>query len=152
MLCFVLQLLTGHERSLLETETINFFKRVISCHQENQLRFANVICDVMRTTGALCATPRALSGFMRRLLLQVLLEDEKLLIGVHSHRKMTSKADAHAAITTSRHPRCGAGHKYRAVLVSLNSTCADVIRKVSGTYSCSYVSICKTVTAKRTRT
>ena len=69
---------------------------------------------------------------MRRLLLQVLLEDEKILIGVHSHRKMTSR-DTAGSMAASRHPRCGAGHKYRAVLVSLSSSCADVITKVSGT-------------------
>ena len=47
------QMLSSTQRARLETETINFFKQAIVCHQDNQLRFANVLCDVMRTTGKL---------------------------------------------------------------------------------------------------
>lgn len=127
-------MLTGHQRSRLESEAINFFKHVIACHHDNQLRFATVLCDVMKTVSVL-SQGQVLSGFMRRLLLQVLLEDERILVGVQSHKKMCHDGGGGgggSGLTVARHPRCGAGHKYRAVLVSLNSTCSDVISKVTG--------------------
>ncbi len=73
----------------------------------------------------------ALSGFTRRLFLQVLLEDEKILVAFKSSGHMY-KGTSNALTTMIQHPRCGAGHKYRAHYVSLQSTCSDILSKVTG--------------------
>ncbi len=72
-----------------------------------------------------------LCGFMRRLFLQVLLEDEKVLICFRSASQIY-KGQSNALSGVVQHPRCGAGHKYRVMYVSLQSTCGDALKKVSG--------------------
>ena len=79
-----------------------------------------------------------LSGFMRRLFLRVLLQDEKVLISVSSSSQLY-KGPSNAMSAVIPHPRYGAGHKHRAVLVSLQSTCAEILAKVSGESMCAAV-------------
>ena len=62
-----------------------------------------------------------LSGFLRRLFLQVLLEDEKILVCFKSTSQLY-KGQSNALSTVIQHPRCGAGHKYRAIEVNTLQT------------------------------
>ena len=72
-----------------------------------------------------------LAGFTRRLFLQVLLEDEKILVSFKSTAQLY-KGQTGVTAATVWHPRCGAGHKYRAMYISLQSLFSDVLNKVSG--------------------
>ena len=82
--------MSSSDRSALESVTVDFFKRVTACHLDNQQLFATVVCDVMRATQS--SARGSLSGFLRRLILQVLLEDEKLLVVVHCSLKRSKQA------------------------------------------------------------
>ncbi len=80
----------------------------------------------------------ALSGFTRRLFLQLLLEDEKLLVACCSSCNMY-EGSSNALTTVVQHPRCGAGHKYRALSVSLQTTCAEFLAKLGGSFSGTFI-------------
>jgi baculoviral IAP repeat-containing protein 6 len=72
-----------------------------------------------------------LSGFTRRLFLQVLLEDEKILVAFKSTSQLHK---GHLGATSSQiyHPKFGAGHRCKIVNVGLQTTCGEVLRMVSG--------------------
>lgn len=72
---------------------------------------------------------------MRRLFLRVLLQDEKVLVSFSSTSQLY-KGQSNAMSAVIPHPRYGAGHKHRAVLVSLQSTCTEILAKVSGKLMC----------------
>ncbi|XP_035825485.1 baculoviral IAP repeat-containing protein 6 [Aplysia californica] len=156
-------LLSAEDRSELETRTIQFFSAVIAFHAENQLLFARVLCDVIKDQGTskselLSAMP--LSGFMRRLLLQVLLEDEKISVSVRNASSSVPPTPSTAAAGQSEesssapaphhtdgprsfpltscngqifHPRYGSGRSCQCITMNLNAKCSDVIVKVADT-------------------
>ena len=70
-----------------------------------------------------------LPGFLRRLLLQVILEDEKMVVYIHSKDLPLSKeSSTHGHLT---HPCFGAGHYHRTRVTSIQSTLADVVNSLS---------------------
>ncbi|GFS25394.1 baculoviral IAP repeat-containing protein 6, partial [Elysia marginata] len=140
--------LSAEERSELETRTIEFFSTVISYHTENQLLFAKVLCDVIKDQGTSktdLASAMPLSGFMRRLLLQVLLEDEKITVAVRNTSSMIPNDDEDLSNDGTEsfplagvsgqifHPRYGSGRGCQCVSMNLNAKCSEVISKVADT-------------------
>ncbi|XP_059157271.1 baculoviral IAP repeat-containing protein 6-like isoform X2 [Physella acuta] len=141
--------LSSEERSELENRTIQFFSAVISFHPENQLLFAKVLCDVIKDQGTsktelLSAMP--LSGFMRRLLLQVLLEDEKITVSVRNFSSSLLSEDDDSTASEGAeifpltsctgqiyHPHYGSGRSCQCIKMNLNARCSDVISKVADT-------------------
>lgn len=77
-----------------------------------------------------------LSGFTRRLFLQVLLEDENILVAFRASPKQY-----HIHVPTSQgclqHPQFGAGRRFRTMLVNMHITVGELINKVSG--SCLFI-------------
>jgi len=75
-----------------------------------------------------------LSGFLRRLFLQVLLEDERVLVCVTAKQPMYKGQQCGGASATSRlqHPKLGVGHGHCCLSLSVHSTCGDLLTKVSG--------------------
>lgn len=86
-----------------------------------------------------------LSGFMRRLLLQVLLEDEKITVSVRnfSNSLLSEDDDSTASegaeifpLTSCTgqiyHPHYGSGRSCQCIKMNLNARCSDVIAKVAG--------------------
>jgi len=73
-----------------------------------------------------------LSGFLRRLFLQVLLEDERALVCVSSQQPIYKGQCATNAAGRLQHPRYGAGHCFRCLPVSVNSTFKEILSRVSG--------------------
>ncbi|KAL8592605.1 hypothetical protein ACOMHN_026535 [Nucella lapillus] len=132
------KVMNAEERYLIESKAIHFFTQVIACHSVNQLFFAKVLCDVIREQGAsrtgLLLGTVPLSGFTRRMLLQVLLEDEKImLVALRSTQELSSRLH----ITMPRnedkgsgcrihHPCFGAGRGSASLTVNINSTCSEV--------------------------
>lgn len=81
-----------------------------------------------------------LSGFLRRLFLQVLLEDERVLVCVTSSSPMYKGIPGGAGVASRlQHPKLGVGHAHRCLSVSVHSTCGDVLAKVSG----EFVNVCR---------
>ncbi|XP_064603703.1 baculoviral IAP repeat-containing protein 6-like isoform X3 [Liolophura sinensis] len=127
---------TVEERAAVETAAVSLFSQVIFCHMANQHLFAKVLCDVIKGQGevktGVISSASPLSGFTRRLFLQVLLEDEKLLVAIQTTSKQfrweINKINSHI-----QHPKFGAGRLYRTMVTSLQSTCGQVISKVSDT-------------------
>ena len=73
-----------------------------------------------------------LSGFLRRLFLQVLLEDERVLVCVTSKQPMYKGQGGAGVVGRLQHPKLGVGHGHRCLSMSIHSTCGDVLAKVSG--------------------
>lgn len=92
---------------------------------------SKLVTEVYRLPTGVISSASPLSGFTRRLFLQVLLEDEKLLVAIQTTSKQfrweINKINSHI-----QHPKFGAGRLYRTMVTSLQSTCAQVISKVSG--------------------
>jgi len=86
------------------------------------------VCVVLLDTG--CGS--LLSGFLRRLFLQVLLEDERVLVCVSSKHPMYKGPSGVGVAGRLQHPQLGVGHSHRCLSLSVHSTCGDVLAKVSG--------------------
>src|SRR4051812_25019822 len=68
-----------------------------------------------------------LPGFLRRLFLQVLLEEEKILVSVHSSSHARKQHSGELSAGKLQHPHCGAGHRHCTMLVGLQTSCAELI-------------------------
>lgn len=66
-----------------------------------------------------------ISGVTRRLILQLLLESEKISVCVRGSPVLR------AGPRGPTHPRHGVGHNSHLFYVSIHSTCADIIKLVS---------------------
>ncbi|XP_019627384.1 PREDICTED: LOW QUALITY PROTEIN: baculoviral IAP repeat-containing protein 6-like [Branchiostoma belcheri] len=131
--------LGGQHRTAIENATIAFFTAVMSCHKENQQLVSTVLCSVIRNRSEMIQSLPArghgthnlvISGFTRRLFLQLMLEDEKITVFIHSPCQLyKGKSNATAGII--QHPMYGAGHKFRTISAKLSSTCSEVLSLVS---------------------
>ncbi|ESP03095.1 hypothetical protein LOTGIDRAFT_157060, partial [Lottia gigantea] len=132
------KLMSNEERSVLETATIHCFNEMISCHPTNQLLFSKVLCEVIQNQGTtrggsiLGSVP--LSGFTRRVLLQVLLQDEKILVVLNSPRTQ-SLIKTPGTNYLVHHPRYGAGQGYRVSQVNVNTPCSELLTVIPDTQS-----------------
>lgn len=89
----------------IERATINFFSHVTACHPNNQNILTMLLIEVIREPSASLATKsgtnadgsnkQTISGFTRQLVLQLLLENERLLVSVRSKQPL-QKRDPHA--------------------------------------------------------
>jgi len=72
-----------------------------------------------------------LSGYTRRLFLQVLLEDETILV---AFRDMPLPYQIHNLTNQGafQHPQFGAGRKFRTMRVNLHMTIGELANKISG--------------------
>lgn len=78
----------------LERATINFFSKVTVCHPSNQGIFTSFLINVIRQSSLSNKTAPCrftISGFTRQLILQILLENERILVSVRSKRPMQRK-------------------------------------------------------------
>lgn len=125
------KVMTAEERAAIETAVITFFNQVISCHSLNQHLFARVLCEVIREQGSgpISSGP-LLSGFTRRLFLQVLLEEPKILVSFKSSPH-NSRLQVQGCFSQLQHPCFGAGRHFHTVTVGLQTTCEELINKIS---------------------
>ncbi|KAK3576772.1 hypothetical protein CHS0354_014586 [Potamilus streckersoni] len=127
------ELMSVEDRMAIETSTIRFFTHVVSCHVDNQMLFAKVLCDVIKEQGNTVKTGLSvcpLSGFTRRLLLQVLLEDEKVLVAFRADPSQHWTQVFNSA-NSVQHPRFGAGRQFRTVHVNMHTTFSELVNEVS---------------------
>lgn len=73
-----------------------------------------------------------ISGFTRRLILQLLLEEEKVLVSVVSDVPMSNNASNQTIRSMFPHPAHPLGHYHQLLYISTQSTMADILQQVSG--------------------
>ncbi|KAG8233771.1 hypothetical protein J437_LFUL003842, partial [Ladona fulva] len=127
--------------SALESATVKFFARCCWCHSANQQLFSNVLCEVIRrgkTVKQGVWYLHGISGFTRRLILQLLLESERLVVFVKE-----MDVDSEERITTGNsnyglpggdlpHPQYGVGKNQRNLLyLSTQTTIGDILGLVT---------------------
>ncbi|XP_063047563.1 baculoviral IAP repeat-containing protein 6 isoform X3 [Engraulis encrasicolus] len=128
--------LTTQQRTSLENATVAFFLQCISCHPNNQRLMAQVLCELFQSAPQRGNVPISgnISGFIRRLFLQLMLEDEKVTVFLQSPCPLY-KGRINATSHVIQHPMYGAGHKYRTLHLPISTTLADVLDRVSDTPS-----------------
>ncbi|XP_032409947.1 baculoviral IAP repeat-containing protein 6 isoform X3 [Xiphophorus hellerii] len=128
--------LTTQQRTALENATVAFFLQCISCHPSNQRLMAQVLCELFQSAPQRGNVPisRNISGFIRRLFLQLMLEDEKVTVFLQSPCPLY-KGRINATSHMIQHPMYGAGHKYRTLHLPISTTLAEVLDRVSDTPS-----------------
>ena len=124
------QVLTSSQRSSVESATIAFFSKCITCHETNQTLLGQVICDVTCSRGSQTGLRFAISGFTRRLILQLMLEDEKLTVFLKASFRLYKNQQGGRC--HMEHPQFGTGHNYKVVEAKLASSCGQLIAQVSG--------------------
>ncbi|EFN66625.1 Baculoviral IAP repeat-containing protein 6 [Camponotus floridanus] len=77
-----------------------------------------------------------ISGFTRRLILQLLLEGEKVLVSVTSEApmKVSTTTANHSMPCMPPHPAHPLGHYHQLLYMSTQATVADILQQVSGTW------------------
>ncbi|KAM3863276.1 dual E2 ubiquitin-conjugating enzyme/E3 ubiquitin-protein ligase BIRC6 [Diretmus argenteus] len=128
--------LTTQQRTALENATVAFFLQCISCHPNNQRLMAQVLCELFQSAPQRGNVPISgnISGFIRRLFLQLMLEDEKVTVFLQSPCPLY-KGRINATSHVIQHPMYGAGHKYRTLHLPISTTLAEVLDRVSDTPS-----------------
>lgn len=66
----------------LEEVVVRFLSRVCLCHPNNQTLLAKVLCEVIAQQS------NGITGFMRRLILQLLLENEKIPVSIKANETL----------------------------------------------------------------
>ncbi|XP_041105893.1 baculoviral IAP repeat-containing protein 6-like isoform X2 [Polyodon spathula] len=128
--------LTTQQRTATENATVAFFLQCISCHPCNQRLMAQVLCELFQSAPQRGNVPTSgnISGFIRRLFLQLMLEDEKVTVFLQSPCPLY-KGRINATSHVIQHPMYGAGHKFRTLHLPISTTLAEVLDRVSDTPS-----------------
>ncbi|XP_038601850.1 LOW QUALITY PROTEIN: baculoviral IAP repeat-containing protein 6 [Tachyglossus aculeatus] len=128
--------LTTQQRTAVENATVAFFLQCISCHPNNQRLMAQVLCELFQSSPQRGNLPTSgnISGFIRRLFLQLMLEDEKVTMFLQSPCPLY-KGRINATSHVIQHPMYGAGHKFRTLHLPISTTLAEVLDRVSDTPS-----------------
>ncbi|XP_029691286.1 baculoviral IAP repeat-containing protein 6 isoform X2 [Takifugu rubripes] len=128
--------LTTQQRTALENTAVAFFLQCISCHPNNQRLMAQVLCELFQSAPQRSNMQMSgnISGFIRRLFLQLMLEDEKVSVFLQSPCPLY-KGRINATCHLIQHPMYGAGHKYRTLHLPISTTLAEVLDRVSDTPS-----------------
>lgn len=101
----------------VHTACIELVRAVTLCHRENQKLIASCLCHVLQTSPSV-------SAFLRRILLQVLLEHEKITINVHGNVPLTSSLGYPGL---PAHPRHAIGLKGRCLSAAVNCKLSQLI-------------------------
>ncbi|XP_015597939.1 baculoviral IAP repeat-containing protein 6 isoform X3 [Cephus cinctus] len=122
----------------LESAMIKFLSRCCWCHPVNQHLLAELLTDVISQQRAPPSVRHlhGISGFTRRLILQLLLEGEKVLVSVTSESpmKVSNTSMNHNTPSMPPHPAFPLGHYHQLLYMSIHATVADILQQVSGTW------------------
>ncbi|XP_063984704.1 baculoviral IAP repeat-containing protein 6 isoform X2 [Diachasmimorpha longicaudata] len=121
----------------LESAMITFLSRCCWCHPNNQKLLSELLNDVILTqrVSSNVRYLHGISGFTRRLILQLLLEGEKVLVSVTSETPMTvSSGGSNTLPSMPPHPAHPLGHYHQLLYISTQSTVADILQQVSGAW------------------
>lgn len=99
----------------LEALTTKLLSQATSVHHANQQLLARVLSDLIASH---------MSGFTRRLVLQLLLENEKVLVCIN--RPAVNAGDFTSALPHP-HPSFGIGHKQHLLYLPTDTTISDIL-------------------------
>lgn len=139
----------------LEETVIKFLSHVTSCHPKNQDTLTTNLISVIRTTernnynithqnASGSSTSRnqnspvtmkySISGFTRRLVLQILLESEKIVVSVRSELPLLRKYDSNMTFI-SNHPSKKPNSHHLLFYTSINSKCQEILENSISVYN-----------------
>lgn len=133
----------------MERATINFFSRVSACHPKNQDTLTTLLIAVIRRPMQASLGGKAtISGFTRQIVLQLLLENERILVSVRSKQPLqkrdssalsvaaTANTAANSSVSMSlvnHHPSKRVNAHHLLFGVSANAKCQEILQNcVSG--------------------
>nr|XP_014092668.2 baculoviral IAP repeat-containing protein 6 isoform X3 [Bactrocera oleae] len=128
----------------MERATINFFSRVSACHPKNQDTLTTLLIAVIRRPmlGSL-GGKTTISGFTRQIVLQLLLENERILVSVRSKQPLqkrdsstlsvaaTATSAANSSVSMSlvnHHPSKRVNAHHLLFGVSANTKCQEILQ------------------------
>ncbi|CAH0383910.1 unnamed protein product [Bemisia tabaci] len=126
--------------SKLEDNTVKFFSRCCWGHLRNQEIFAHVLCAVINSQNSVNSSGKlhhGLPGFTRRLILQLLLESEKIFVSVNITPPLTQSFTA--TLMNPIHPSRGICRGHQFLYVSTQSRMVEIINMVSIPGSLDYI-------------
>lgn len=104
----------GQNYTQLEQSMIKLLSKVSACHPKNQEALTINLISAIRKPGSSNGSPTnlkcSISGFTRRLVLQLLLESEKILVSVRSDRPLHRKEQFMGIINNHPSKRPNAHH------------------------------------------
>lgn len=114
--------LRSTEHTYLEEVCVRFLSKCCLCHSNNQTLLAKVLCEVIsqQTSG--------ISGFLRRLVLQLLLESEKILVSVKAYETLYMNSTVlHPYMPL--HPAYKQTYGRALLFLGTNTTIADLLEQ-----------------------
>ncbi|XP_055907013.1 baculoviral IAP repeat-containing protein 6 isoform X1 [Eupeodes corollae] len=140
LLCNYRPIETGEEpiqQALIRMEraTINFFTRVTSCHPLNQDKLTSLLITVIKKPSQIYGNGNKtiISGFTRQLVLQLLLENERILVSVRSKQPL-QKRDSNISLVNN-HPSKRVNAHHLLFFVSVNTKCQEILQNCVSDYS-----------------
>lgn len=139
----------------LEETVIKFLSNVTSCHPKNQDTLTTNLISVIRTTernnyninhqnangssssrnaSSPFSMKYSISGFTRRLVLQILLESEKIVVSVRSDLPLLRKYDSNM-VYISNHPSKKPNSHHLLFYTSINAKCQDILENSISVYN-----------------
>ncbi|XP_060536619.1 baculoviral IAP repeat-containing protein 6 [Cylas formicarius] len=107
----------------LEEICVKFLAKCCLCHTTNQARLAKVLCEVISLQ------PHGITGFLRRLVLQLLLENEKVPVSVEADETLYKNFKMSATMFTPSHPAFKQAYNRTMLYLSTNTTLADILEQ-----------------------
>ncbi|XP_050306481.1 baculoviral IAP repeat-containing protein 6 isoform X2 [Anthonomus grandis grandis] len=106
----------------LEEVCVKFLAKCCMCHPNNQSRLATVLCEVISKQ------QNGISGFLRRLLLQLLLENEKVPVSIEADETLYKSAKV-AQVFVPAHPAFKQTYNRTMLYLSTSTTLADILEQ-----------------------
>nr|XP_039261725.1 baculoviral IAP repeat-containing protein 6-like [Styela clava] len=114
----------------LQESTICLLKQVTKCNARNQQLFTKTLCDIVSLNSDNTENLGQLTGFVRSLLLRVVLEDEQYIVNLISGTGQKPQKGQSNSLTsgssTLHHPMFATGHMTRTFEVGVSSTMKDI--------------------------
>jgi baculoviral IAP repeat-containing protein 6 len=114
--------LQSEAHAQLEEVCVKFLSKCCLCHPTNQARLANVLCKVIDLQS------NGISGFMRRLTLQLLLENEKIPVSIKADETLYKSVKLTQAYLPV-HPAFKQTYNRALLYLSTNTTLADILEQ-----------------------
>lgn len=118
----VISQLKSETRAQLEDVCVRFLSRCCLCHPNNQRLLARVLCEVISQQS------NGISGFMRRLVLQLLLENEKIPVCIKTDETVY-KTSPVPQPSMPYHPAYKCTHDRIFLHLSTNTTIGEILEQ-----------------------
>ncbi|XP_064112985.1 baculoviral IAP repeat-containing protein 6-like isoform X2 [Macrobrachium nipponense] len=121
--------------SSVEDATIHLMRQCCHNHPHNQNLLASTLCHLIQRQNIPppggVSYLHSLSGFTRRLVLQLLLEGERVVVHINSPQGGLASPMGCSLPPLTQHPKFGAGHKTRLLNLPTTTTIMEIIKMVT---------------------